>query len=110
MDQLRASPSSTLDHKSQTEQRELCQRPLRLSYLWDFPPSAIVRVSREAGGVVGAAGCRGGADPGGRGDASVPAGLAEFQEFKASPFRILPEEARLGGELGREDGAKRTDS
>lgn len=67
--------SSALEHKSQTEQHEVRERPLRLPYLGDFPPPAIVRVSREAGGVVGAAGCGGGADSGRGGDASVPAGL-----------------------------------
>lgn len=52
-------------YKPQMEQKELCERPFTLLYLWDFPPSAIVWVSRETGGVVRAAGCGGRADTGG---------------------------------------------
>lgn len=77
-------PSGTLGRKSKSQQPELRQRPPRGSlYLWDFPPPAIVRVSRKAGGVVGAAGRGGGADPVRRGDAGV-LGLAHIQEPEAT--------------------------
>jgi len=70
----------------QTEEHELREASQDFPYLGDFPPPAIVRVSREAGGVVRAAGCGGGADSVGGGDASVPAGLTQLQELEASPF------------------------
>lgn len=62
------------------------EMPLRLPYLWDFPPSAVVRVSGEAGGVIRTAGRGGRADTRRRRDAGVPAGLAEFQELKTAAF------------------------
>lgn len=68
-------------------------------YLGDFPAPPIVWISRETGGVVGAAGSGGGADTGRCRDAGVSVDLAQLQEFEAPPFWSLSEEARLRGEL-----------
>ena len=74
-------------------------------YLGYLPPSAVVGVSGEARGVVGAAGAGGGADAEGRARArvsSVTHALAEFQELEAATLRGLSEEAWLGGDLEEE--------
>lgn len=75
------------------------QEASRPSYLGDLPPSAVVRISGETGSVVGAAGCRRGADAGGGGDASVSVGFAKLTDFEAPSLWVLSEKPRLAGEL-----------
>lgn len=62
------------------------QGPLSVPYLGDLPAPSIVRISRKTGGVIRAAGRRGGADTGRRKDAGVSVDLAQLQELEASPF------------------------
>lgn len=70
---------NTLDPKSSFEAAQ------GTPYLWDFPPPAVVRISGQAGGVVGAARRGWWADPVRRRHAAI-FGPTYVQELEAPPL------------------------